>query len=155
MDTRERFEELRNSTSPTSERLDELWADLEVVTVDEMLGHWSGGDFAMGHPASGLLDKIRWHGKWFDAPLDVSPIVVRDENGELKANAAAAGGGAASLWSIEFRGESTATMVYDAMGVFDHFKKVDASTVVGIMNGKLEPLFGTSDLYYFWLEREK
>ena len=27
-------------------------------------------------------------------------------------------------------------------------------TVVGIMNGKLEPVFGTNELYYFWLERE-
>ena len=155
MSTRERFDELRDAASPTATQLDELWADLEVATVEDMLGHWAGGDFAMGHPASSLLEKIKWHGKWFDGPLDVSPIVVSTEDGEIEANAAAAGGGAASVWSIEFRGESTATMVYDAMGVFDHFKKVDDDTVVGIMNGKLEAVFGTKELYYFWLEREK
>ncbi len=55
---------------------------------------------------------------------------------------------------MEFRGEVTATMVYDAMPVLDHFKIVDDDTVMGIMNGKLEPLFGTADPYYFWLERE-
>lgn len=155
MSLRPRFEEIRNSPSPTAAELDELWADSEVATVEDMLGHWKGGDFPLGHPASAMLDKINWHGKWFDSPLDVSPIVVRGDNGELEADAAAAGGAAASVWSIEFRGESTATMVYDAMGIFDHFKKVDGDTVLGIMNGKLDAVFGTRELYYFWLEREK
>jgi hypothetical protein len=44
--------------------------------------------------------------------------------------------------------------VYDRMPVFDHFKKVDDTTLMGIMNGKLEAAFGVSDLYYFWLERD-
>jgi hypothetical protein len=45
-------------------------------------------------------------------------------------------------------------MVYDALPVLDHFKVVDDRTVMGIMNGKLEPVFGTADPYYFWLERD-
>ena len=45
-------------------------------------------------------------------------------------------------------------MVYDRMPVLDHFKKVDADTVMGIMNGKLAGTFGIDDLYYFWLERD-
>jgi hypothetical protein len=64
------------------------------------------------------------------------------------------GGGLASLWDVAFRGEVTATMVYDALPVLDHFKVVDDRTVMGIMNGKLEPVFGTADPYYFWLERD-
>jgi len=44
-------------------------------------------------------------------------------------------------------------VVYDAMPVFDHFKRVDTDTLMGIMNGKLESAFGVKDLYYFWLER--
>jgi hypothetical protein len=35
----------------------------------------------------------------------------------------------------------------------EHFKVVDHNTVMGIMSGKLEPVFGTADPYYFWLER--
>ena len=35
------------------------------------------------------------------------------------------------------------------------FRIVDDDTVMGVMNGKLEPLFGTADPYYFWLEREQ
>ena len=118
-------------------------------------GSWHGGAFATGHPAWQLLDKIDWYGKRFDSPLDAHPLICRDESGELYSNTAAAGGAAASLWEMNFRGESTATMAYDAMAVFDHFKKVDDDTVMGIMNGKLEPVFGTSDLGYFWLERDR
>ena len=74
--------------------------------------------------------------------------------GALYSNHDAAGGGLASLWEVTFRGEPTATMTYDALPVFDHFKVVDDRTVMGIMNGKLEPVFGTADPYYFWLERD-
>ncbi|WP_333620185.1 DUF4334 domain-containing protein [Dietzia sp.] len=155
MGNRERFEELRKADPAQVDELDSLWAELDVASVEEMIGHWSGGDFATGHPASKLLDAIGWHGKWMDSRSDVTPIVVRGQGGALEANSKAAGGGEASLWSIEFRGEYTATMVYDAMPVFDHFKKVDADTVVGVMNGKLEAAFGSGELYYFWLEREK
>ncbi|HWJ81294.1 MAG TPA: DUF4334 domain-containing protein [Nocardioides sp.] len=113
-----------------------------------------GGDFATGHVASKVLGKVRWHGKRFDSPLEAVPLVCRDEQGGLYSNQEAAGGGEASLWPVEFRGETTATMVYDRMPVLDHFKKVDDATLMGIMNGKLAGTFGIEDLYYFWLERE-
>ncbi len=149
----ERYVALRDADSPSTAELDALWADLPTVGVDEILGRWTGGDFATGHVISTVLTKARWHGKWFDSPLDVTPIVCRDEAGELYAHTTAAGGGAASLWPVGFRGEVTATMVYDAVPVFDHFKKVDDNTLMGIMNGKLEQLYGITELYYFWLVR--
>lgn len=155
MTTRERFEALRSAAAVSAADLDALWADLTVLRVEEMLGAWRGGDFATGHPASSLLTRIGWHGKRFDSPLDGHPLICRGEDGELSSNTAAAGGGYSSLWEVAFRGESTATMVYDAMAVFDHFKRVDATTVMGIMNGKLEAVFGTADHYYFWLERDE
>jgi len=126
-----------------------------VLSPEEMLGAWKGGDFATGHPASGLLGKIGWHGKRFDSVLEGHPLICRGEDGALYSDTKYSGGGYSSLWSVGFRGESTATMVYDAMAVFDHFKRVDATTVMGIMNGKLEAAFGTADLYYFWLERDE
>ena len=46
------------------------------------------------------------------------------------------GKGEASLWMEEFRGEVTATMVYDGQPIHDHFKIVDDNAVMGIMNGK-------------------
>lgn len=155
MSERTRFEELRGAQRAEAADLDTLWARLETVAAPEMLGAWRGGDFATGHPASALLKRLGWHGKRFDSVLDGHPLICRDAAGALYSNTKAAGGGGASLWDVAFRGEITATMVYDAMPVFDHFKRVDADTVMGIMNGKLESAFGTGDLYYFWLEREQ
>ncbi len=154
MTVRERFDVLVADPSPTTTALDALWADLQVLDASEMLGAWRGGDFATGHPANALLTAIGWHGKRFDALLDGHPLICRGEDGELYSNTKYAGGGYSSLWNVGFRGEVTATMVYDAMPVFDHFKKVDDTCVMGIMNGKLEAAFGTADPYYFWLERE-
>ncbi len=59
--------------------------------------------------------------------------------------------GAASLWTVEFRGEPTATMVYDGQPVLDHFKWAGRDTLLGVMNGK-----GVRDhgrFYYFRLDR--
>jgi len=59
--------------------------------------------------------------------------------------------------NIEFRGESTATMVYDGQPIFDHFKRVDENTLMGIMNGKSLPGGVTfpdgEPLFTFVLER--
>ncbi|MFS3127879.1 DUF4334 domain-containing protein [Nocardioides sp. Bht2] len=151
----DRFTRLRDAASVRTDELDDLWDQLATVAVPEILGHWRGGDFATGHPVSTVLEKARWHGKWFDTALDVTPIVCRDADGALYANEKAAGGGAASLWEVAFRGEVTATMVYDKVPVFDHFKRVDETTLMGIMNGKLESTYGITDLYYFWLERDQ
>ena len=60
--------------------------------------------------------------------------------------------GEASLWLEEFRGEVTATMVYDGQPVFDHFKRVDDTTVMGIINGTGGLIGGRH--FYFYLERD-
>lgn len=153
--TRGRFDDLRAAAHADPAELDALWADLDTTGVEEILGPWRGGDFATGHVASRALSKIGWHGKRFDAPLEAHPLICRDADGGLYSNTEAAGGAHASLWAVAFRGEVTATMVYDRMPVLDHFKRVDADTLMGIMNGKLEAAFGVADLYYFWLERDR
>jgi hypothetical protein len=48
-------------------------------------------------------------------------------------------------------GEVTATMVYDAMPIHDHFKKVDHDAVIAVTNGK--GAFDNGRLMYFYLER--
>ncbi|KRB76027.1 hypothetical protein ASE01_13405 [Nocardioides sp. Root190] len=153
-DIRSRFDALRGADHADPADLDALWADLATVEVEEILGPWRGGDFATGHVASAVLKKVRWHGKRFDGPLAAVPMLCRNEEGQLYSNLEAGGGGEATLWPVGFRGEVTATMVYDRMPVFDHFKRVDEDTLMGIMNGKLEAAFGVKDLYYFWLERD-
>lgn len=70
--------------------------------------------------------------------LDAKPLIMRGRDGDLYSDVEI-GKGEASLWMVEFRGESTATMVYDGQPVFDHFKRVDENTLMGMMNGKTLP----------------
>ncbi|GAA3385196.1 DUF4334 domain-containing protein [Cryptosporangium minutisporangium] len=154
-DARARFAALRRQTEGVQpDDLDEIWAALPTARVDDVLGTWKGADFATGHPLhQGLID-ARWYGKTFVSPMDAKPLMCRDENGRLYSNTALGRGGEASLWEVEFRGEVTATMVYDNQPVFDHFKWVDDRTLMGIMNGKSPLVFHRSRHYYFLLERD-
>ncbi|XTZ14517.1 DUF4334 domain-containing protein [Micromonospora echinospora] len=148
---RARFSELRRQDGrvPAAD-LDEIWAALDTVRPEEILGEWKGSGFDTGHPVNGHLDQVRWYGKTFVTVKDVKPLICRDDTGELYSNTVL-GKGEASLWTVEFRGESTATMVYDGQPVFDHFKRVDERTLMGIMNGKSVPADGP--FFYFLLDR--
>lgn len=134
-------------------RLDALWADLEVVEAASILGAWRGFAFPTGHPIERVLAKSRWHGKRFVALDDAKPLICRAEDGSLYSDTAA-GKGEASLWQVEFRGEVTATMVYDGMPVLDHFKRVDDNTLMGVMNGKPGVVLAQGRHFYFGLERD-
>lgn len=156
-EARTRFAELRaNGGKASSEELDEIWAALETVRPEDILGEWKGSEFDNGHPLCGQLEAAGWYGKTFASVKDAKPLVMRGENGELYSHTEL-GKGEASLWMVEFRGEVTATMVYDGRPVFDHFKRVDENTLMGVMNGKDLPgeVFGFPEggpLYYFILE---
>ncbi|MGW4738550.1 DUF4334 domain-containing protein [Nocardia xishanensis] len=132
--------------------LDELWAGLPTVRAEEILGEWRGAAFQTGHPLCRALPANRWYGKRFRSPAHVEPLVCRAENGSLFSNKEL-GKGEASLWNIEFRGEVTATMVYDGQPVFDHFKPLDDTTLMGIMNGRADLVLADGAHFYFLLER--
>ncbi|SDE01581.1 DUF4334 domain-containing protein [Streptomyces prasinopilosus] len=146
-----RFAELRgrDTTVPAAE-LDEIWAALPTVRVEEILGTWRGSGFDTGHPVHRRLLASGWYGKTFLAADDAKPLIMRGEDGVLYSDTEQ-GKGEAGLWMVEFRGEVTATMIYDGRPVLDHFKAVDDRTLMGIMNGKG---FGANGpFYYFVLER--
>lgn len=148
---RKRFTELLQRSDPIADaELDEFWASLAPVTIDEMLGEWSGGEFVTGHKMNGLLEKARWYGKTFTSTTDVQPLVCLDADGTPFSNVEL-GKGQASLWREEFRGEVTATMVYDGQPTHDHFKRIDDNAVMGIMNGK--GVLDNGRYFYFYLER--
>ena len=130
--------------------LDDFWATLQPATIDGMIGEWKGGEFVTGHKMNGQLEKAGWFGKTFKSAGDVQPLVCLDADGNKFSNKAM-GKGEASLWREDFRGEVTATMVYDGQPVHDHFKKIDDDTVMGIMNGKAGLDNGRCG--YFYLER--
>jgi len=108
---------------------------LEAVEPEAMIGEWDGGLVPTGHPGEGMLDKLRWQGKAFRGADDVDPMVCSDEGGERAASDVM---GSATLRRVEYRGVSTATMVYDNHPVFDHFRRVDDHTVMGAMDRKGE-----------------
>jgi Domain of unknown function (DUF4334)/GXWXG protein len=139
----------RTEQIPDAE-LDAFWATLTPATIDFMIGEWKGGEFQTGHRANGFMERLNWFGKTFHSATDAKPLVCLDDNGEKFSNTEAMKG-EASLWMEEFRGEVTASMVYDGAPVHDHFKVVDDRTALGIMNGK-GALDGTRHLY-FYLER--
>jgi hypothetical protein len=53
----------------------------------------------------------------------------------------------ADLEAVGFRGEVTATVVYDGMAVLDHFKRVDDNTPMGVVNGKPGVVLASSILH--------
>jgi hypothetical protein len=130
--------------------LDDYWATLQPATIDYLIGEWAGGEFDTGHAMNGGLEKARWFGKSFISATDVKPLVCLDEDGNKFSNVKM-GKGEASLWLEEFRGEVTATMVYDGQPIHDHFKIVDDNAVMGIMNGK--NVLDDGRYFYFYLER--
>ena len=130
--------------------LDEFWASLQPATIDGMIGEWKGGEFVTGHKMNGQLAKAGWFGKTFKSAGDVQPLVCLDSDGNKFSNVAM-GKGEASLWLEDFRGEVTATMVYDGQPVHDHFKTIDDNAVIGIMNGK--GVVDNGRYFYFFLER--
>jgi hypothetical protein len=147
---RTRFAELRAQRDVSPAELDEIWSALDTVRSADIVGSWKGDECHTGHKMNGQLKAARWFGKNFNSVDDVEPIVCYDDDGNLFSNNELSLGGA-SLWDVEFRGEVTATMVYDGQPVFDHFKRVDDTTLMGIMNGKRQRSSG--NFLYFLLER--
>jgi hypothetical protein len=147
---RTRFAELRGQRDVSPADLDEIWSALDTVRSADIVGSWKGDEFHTGHNMNGQLKAARWFGKNFNSVDDVEPIVCYDDDGNLFSNNELSLGGA-SLWDVEFRGEVTATMVYDGQPVFDHFKRVDDTTLMGIMNGKHQRRSG--NFLYFLLEQ--
>jgi hypothetical protein len=148
---RKKFTEFKERTGgiPDAE-LDEFWATLQPATIEDMIGEWRGGEFVTGHKMNGQLETAGWFGKTFKSASDVQPLVCVDADGNKFSNVEM-GKGEASLWLENFRGEVTATMVYDGQPVHDHFKKVDDDAVMGIMNGKR--VLDDGRYFYFYLER--
>jgi Domain of unknown function (DUF4334)/GXWXG protein len=148
---REQFAEFKRRTGriPDAE-LDGFWETLRPAGIGDMLGEWKGGEFVTGHRANGRLEKGRWFGKTFVSATDVKPLICLDEHGNKYSDTDWMKG-EASLWIEEFRGELVATMVYDGVPIHDHFKQIDQSTMMGIMNGKAALDNGRH--LYFYLER--
>jgi hypothetical protein len=165
---------LQERTASPAEAL-RVFDELEPASLDFLKGRWRGFEIATGHPLDGLLQPSGWYGKLFNGKDDVHPLLfyTRDRSAlysvdpksiplTLKIPKSAPIGllmalsrpllqtraPKARIRLVEFRGKLTATMIYDAKPIFDHFAKVDDRTLLGVMDLK-----GIPAPYVFVLER--
>ncbi len=142
---------------------------LTPVTVAEMLGRWRGSGLRTGHPMDGLLEELGWWGKEFLDADHVHPLLFAGRSGEpypVDSRFLPVGRGfirpawalrklfpivrpllrtrksRARLRMVEFRRKVSAAMIYDFLPINDHFRRVDAQTVLGLMDLRgVEPFF--------------
>lgn len=152
---------------------------LPAVTCAELTGRYRGRELLTGHPMDGLLEASGWYGKQFDDVDHVHPLLFRNRGGEIFAveprkmplgvapripaavvdrSQGAVGALKAALQTkkhrarlraVEFRGVVTAAMVYDHLPIIDVFRRVDAETLLGVMD-----LRGSTP-YVFVLQRDE
>lgn len=150
---RNRLVALAEQQAPVSDaELDAMWAELKTVHPSDILGSWRGAALNTGHSASRRLAALRWYGKTFHSARNTEPLVCRDEQGQLYSNTEASG--TASLHTLPFRAELTATLVYHSRPILDHFKQVDDNTLMGIMVGGNEPSDGIRHFYFLLLRSD-
>lgn len=152
---------------------------LEPVDSEFMLGRWVGAEIPTNHPMDGLLDASNWYGKHFIDLNNVHPLILSGRNGQtysmipflflmnLGINVPAFKKPAmkpingfvtrlvktskshARMRMVDFRGKTSATMIYDRLPIHDHFRKLNNDSVMGLMDFK-----GQADPYFFMLKRE-
>ncbi len=154
----------------------ECFDSLPIADMAFMTGRWRGFEIRTGHRLDGLLEPSGWYGKLFENPEAVHPLLFHSRDGKqlyavdpmlvpLSAPLPRSSmlgvamailrpvlqtkSPKARLRMIEYRGRSTATMVYDSKAIFDHFARIDDRRVLGIMDLK-----GMPGPYAFCLERD-
>ncbi|WP_042198589.1 DUF4334 domain-containing protein [Paenibacillus camerounensis] len=154
------------------------WFDqLEPAEMEQLWGNWCGSELTSGHPMDGLLSLTGWYGKGFQDAETVHPLIFKKKNGRLfTANPGfiplnlpfqlipqrivgplfalvspfiRTRSSKARLRMIEYRGKVSASMVYDQKAIIDHFRRIDADTLLGVMDSKSQQELG----YFFILQR--
>jgi len=156
----------------------EIFEKLPVVAPSEMIGDWRGNELPTGHPLDGLLEAYGWWGKRFiDADM-VDPLLFEHGDRVVAVDPAripirlaltlpriartdAAVGmfraalpllgtrwAKARLRTVEWRGQSSAAMIYDDLPIIDHFRRVDDGRALGLMDLRF-----TAQPFFFQLTR--
>jgi hypothetical protein len=174
-----RLAELERASTTTDDAL-AFFDTLAPMELERMWGRWRGNELRTGHPLEGLLERYGWYGKEFVDPETVHPLVFRDPSGSLfrvdprkvpmglAPRMPRAGGGLirqalsmlepvvgtdkprARLRNLEYRGKTSATMIYDHLPIQDVFRRVDDDTLLGVMDQR-----GDERPYFFVLRRDR
>jgi hypothetical protein len=146
-----------------------VYDKLKPVSLETMLGEWTGGDFDYGHPARQVSLDLRWAGKVFRSENEVDPIIVYDDSGERVWNKDYGHAVVGLLFlnivlfiachltwpqlrEVKYRGVISTAMIYDNFPIIDHFRYVNDDMVAGAMDTKM---YGDVGMYYFHLTRMK
>ncbi|WP_434447095.1 DUF4334 domain-containing protein [Lentzea sp. E54] len=162
----------------TTEEAFALFDVLAPVRAAEMTGRWRGSELPTGHPLDGLLTASGWYGKQFDDPESVHPLLFsRGDDvfaaeprrlrfgltGRVPLRLVRAGRAAlrflepvlrtskprARLRDLDYRGTTSAAMIYDHLPVIDVFRRVDEHTLLGVVDMR-----GLAGPYFFVLRRQ-
>ncbi len=135
-----------------------LFDALDPIDPTEMIGTWKGSELPSGHPMDGWLEKTGWYGKAFHSAEHVDPLLFKSPFGKpfplhpfppaLIVNLLNDARGAARLRKMEWRGKTSAVMIYDQLPIQDHFRKVNDDVLMGMMDCK-----GMNRPYFFLLAR--
>lgn len=167
----------QDALSPVAARA--AFDSLPSVSLPEVLGDWLGEELPTGHPLDGLLAGYGWKGKRFTSADAVDPLVFHQGSGDVAVNPAliplgvplawprlarsaparrafktllpalATGRPKARLRAVAHRGQVSTAMIYDDLPIIDHFRKVDAGRLLGLMD-----IRHTEQPYFFLLSRE-
>lgn len=164
------FSEALAAGKVTPEEANALFDSLPAVKPEEVSGLWKGSSFPTGSLQDGTLERSGWFGKRLTGPDAVDPLVfsTKDGSGHFAVDPIKAMGlimqglflpdvqdqcetadPKARLRAVEYRGVSTASMVYNELPIIDHFRRVDADTLLGSMDNLQMP--GPS--FFFVLRR--
>lgn len=163
----------------TPEQAFDLFDELPTVSAADLTGRWRGAELRTGHPFDGLLTAVGWYGKQFDTPDDVHPLLFSVQGdifpveprrapfslaGRVPLAAAAQGAQLlkvakplvrttkprARLRNLDYRGKTSAAMIYDHLPIIDIFRAVNDHTLLGVMDMR-----DLDQPYFFILERDK
>ncbi len=146
-----------------------LFDRLPTVDLAFMRGTWKGAELQTGHPMDGMLSATGWYGKQFLDEERVHPLLFFTEDrgavfpvnprrwpspslrGPVGAHRAdvETSDFKARLRMTEYRGQLSATMLYDDWPTLDVFRKGDDSSVLGLMDAR-----GMAAPYFFVLRRD-
>ncbi|UYL07749.1 DUF4334 domain-containing protein [Bdellovibrio sp. SKB1291214] len=162
----------------TTEEILALFDSLPPADLDFLNGRWKGFEVKTEHPLDGLLENSGWYGKLFKDTNDVHPLLFYSHDKQsvfaidpllvplciseyvprskslqqfvsLAKPVIQTKTPKARTRLIQYRGKLTASMIYDAKPIIDHFAKLDEKHLLGIMDLK-----GSQKPYAFILERD-